>query len=197
MGLDSVELLFFVEDTFRIRLNASEAEQINTVQDFSNSVYSKVMTKRNEKCLSHQIFIRVKKAIKKLNFTETAIMPETSLFELFSNKNLVRNWKLLETEIGLILPELTSLDISPNLDLHVKFLGVKIRKRSTPILNGTVKQLINWIVSLNYKELINLEKITGKYEVERVIIGIIYNTMGIPINEIDLEHSIRYDLGID
>ncbi|MBD0404629.1 acyl carrier protein [Flammeovirga sp. EKP202] len=197
MGLDSVELLFFVEDTFRIRFNASEAEQINTVQDFSNSVYRKVITKRNEKCLSHQIFNRVKKAIKKLNFTETIIIPETKLFELFSNKNLIRNWKLLETEIGLKLPELTSLDISPNLDSHVKFLGIKIRKRSTPILNGTVKQLINWIVSLNYKELINLEKITNKYEVERVIIGIIYNKMGNPINEIELEHSIRYDLGID
>tara|TARA_R110002049_G_scaffold993_3_gene7155 strand:+ start:32993 stop:33130 length:138 start_codon:yes stop_codon:yes gene_type:complete len=42
-----------------------------------------------------------------------------------------------------------------------------------------------------------IKKITNKYEVERIISGIISDRMGIPINEIELKHSITNDLGID
>ncbi|MBB3696556.1 acyl carrier protein [Flammeovirga yaeyamensis] len=197
MGLDSIELLFFVEDTFSIRFNASEAEQINTVQDFSNSVYDKIVTKPNKECVSHKIFKRFKESIQRLKLSDIVVMPETKLSELFPNENLHRNWKLLETDIGLQLPELSSLDFSPKLSSHVSVLGVKIKKRSKPVLNGNVQQLIDWVISLNYNKLINIKEITSKYEVERIICGIIYDRMGVRINEIELEHSITYDLGID
>ncbi len=79
----------------------------------------------------------------------------------------------------------------------MKFLGIRTIKRKTPVTNGTIRQLIDWILSLNFEQIIDIQKITNKYEVERIISGIISENMGIPISEIELKHSITNDLGID
>lgn len=92
MGLDSVELLYSIEEEFGIEISNLEAEKITTVDDLVNAFYKKI-------------------------------------------------------------------SISPN--------------------NKYVSQ------------------ITNKYEVERIIVGIISSNMGIPINKIELHHSITNDLGID
>ena len=62
---------------------------------------------------------------------------------------------------------------------------------------GTVKNLIDWTISLNFEQTLDIQKITNKYEVERIISGIISENMGIPITEIELKHTITNDLGID
>ncbi|MFY0599128.1 MAG: hypothetical protein JXR03_05620 [Cyclobacteriaceae bacterium] len=44
IGLDSVELLVTIEKKFGIEIPDLEAQQITTVQDFADSVYSKIKT---------------------------------------------------------------------------------------------------------------------------------------------------------
>jgi acyl carrier protein len=197
MGLDSVELLMSVEDKFGIQIKDSEAEKIYTVQDFVDSVYSKIITNPNEKCLTQIVFYRIRKAIQNLKLTDKEIKPETKISELLTQAELKEKWHLLKTEIGLELPELVALDFNTNLGSHVKIFGIKTIKRTTPVLSGTIRELIDWTIALNQEKLIDIEKITNKYEVERIVIGIINRNLGIPISEIKLEHSITNDLGID
>lgn len=197
MGLDSVELLMSVEDKFGIRIEDSEAEKIYTVQNFVDSVYSKIITNPNEKCLTQIVFYRIRKAVRILKLTDKEIKPETKIAELLSKTELKENWHLLKTEIELELPELVALDFNPELGSHVKIFGIKTIKRTTPVSSGTIRELIDWTIALNQEKLIDIKKITNKYEVERIIIGIINRNLGIPISEIKLEHSITNDLGID
>jgi|SRR5690554_3650934 len=197
MGLDSVELVVSVEDKFGIRIPDAECEQISTVQDFADSVYKRILVNPTEKCLTQIVFYRIRKAFQKLNLSETEIKPDTKISELLTQTDLKENWKRIETELGLKLPELVSLDFNQNLDTHVKFLGFRTIKRNQPVTKGTIRQLIDWTISLNFDKTIDIGKITNKYEVERIISGIISEKMGIPINEIELRHSIATDLGID
>jgi len=197
MGLDSVELLMSVEDKFGIRIEDSEAEKIYTVQNFVDCVYSKIITNPNEKCLTQIVFYRIRKAFRNLNLTEQKIKPETKITELLTQSELKENWHLLKTEIGLDLPKLVALDFNPELGSHVKIFGIKTIKRTTPVSSGTMRELVDWTIALNQEKLIDIEKITDKYEVERIVIGIINRNLGIPISEIKLEHSITNDLGID
>ncbi|WP_338732025.1 phosphopantetheine-binding protein [Mangrovimonas cancribranchiae] len=197
MGLDSVELLMSVEDRFGIRIEDSEAEKIYTVQNFVDCVYGKIITNPNEKCLTQIVFYRIRKAFRNLNLTRKEIKPETRISELLTQSELKENWHLLKTEIGLDLPELVALDFNPKLGTHVKIFGIKTIKRTTPVSSGTIRELVDWTIALNQEKLIDIEKITNKYEIERIVIGIINRNMGIPISEIKLEHSITNDLGID
>ncbi|WP_396596263.1 phosphopantetheine-binding protein [Dokdonia sp. R86516] len=197
MGLDSVELVMSVENKFGIRIPDAECEQIYTVQDFADSVYKRISINPTEKCLTQIIFYRFRKAFEKLGFEKIALKPDTKISELFTQSELKMNWEKLETGTGLKLPELVALDFNPNLDSHVKFMGIKTIKRTLPISKGTIKQLIDWTISLNFDTVIDIESITDKYEIERIVSGIISENMGIPISEIQLKHSITNDLGID
>ena len=197
MGLDSVELLMSVENKFGIRIKDSEAEKIYTVQNFVDSVYDKIIINPTEKCLTQIVFYRIRNAFQNLILTDKKIKPETKLSELLTQSELKESWYQLETEIGLELPELVSLDFNPNLGSHVKIFGIKTIKRTTPVSSGTIRDLLNWTIALNQEKLIDIQNVTSKYEVERIIIGIINRNMGIPISEIKLEHSITNDLGID
>ncbi len=50
---------------------------------------------------------------------------------------------------------------------------------------------------MNYEGLFDANAISSKYEIERIIPGIISHKMGIPVNEIEPHHRIVYDLGIE
>ena len=197
MGLDSVELVMSVENKFGIRIPDADCEKIYTVQDFADTVFKMISIHPTDKCLTQIIFYRIRKAFKNLELTKVEIKPDTKISDFLNQTELKANWNRLETEIGLKLPELVALDFNPNLDTYVKFLGIRTIKRKTPVTNGTIRQLIDWILSLNFEQIIDIQKITNKYEVERIISGIISENMGIPISEIELKHSITNDLGID
>jgi hypothetical protein len=197
MGLDSVELVVYVEDKFGIRIPDDECAKINTVQDFANSVYQRISINPTEKCLTQIVFYRIRKAFQTLNLSKEKIKPDSLITELLTQAELKSKWKQIEIELGLKLPKLVSLDFNQNLDTHVKILGFRTFKRTQPVTKGTIRQLIDWTISLNFDKTIDINKITDKYEVERIISGIISDRMGIPINEIELKHSITNDLGID
>jgi len=197
MGLDSVELLMSVEDKFGIIISDEEAGKIHTVQDFADCVYSKILVNPTDKCLTQIVFYRIRKAFQNLNLSELEIKPTSKISDLLTQSELKINWNRLEAELGLKLPELVAIDFNPNLNSHVKIFGIKTIKRNTPVTKGTVKNLIDWTISLNFEQTLDIQKITNKYEVERIISGIISENMGIPITEIELKHTITNDLGID
>ncbi|WP_345741442.1 phosphopantetheine-binding protein [Maribacter stanieri] len=197
MGLDSIELVMTVEEKFGIQIPDAECEKIYTVQDFADAVYPKIITHPTEKCLSQIIFYKVREAIKSVNPSNDLITPDSKIKEVVGMDGLRTKWGKIEKVIGLKLPELVTMDFNENLDTHLIIFGVKTIKRTQPVTKGNLGQLTNWIISLNTEQLIDIKKITSKYEVERIISGVINERIGIPINEIELKHSITKDLGVD
>jgi acyl carrier protein len=197
MGLDSVELVMSIEDKFGIRIEDSEAEKIYTVQDFADIVFSRIITNPTDKCLTQIVFYKFRKALRNLTSTEKEIRPDMKISELFNLSELKEKWSQLKMEVGLELPDLVALDFNPELGSHVKIFGIKTIKRTTPVSKGTLRQLVDWTISLNRDKLIEIEKISSKYEVERIICGITEDRIGVPISEIELHHSFTNDLGID
>ena len=197
MGLDSVELVMSVEDKFGIRIPDAECERIYTVQDFADKVFEMISISPTDKCLTQIVFYQIRKALRNLTSIEKNITPDMKISELFTQTELKKKWSQLKTELGLELPDLVALDFNPELGSHVKIFGIKTIERTTPVSKGTIRQLVDWIISLNRDKLIDIEKISSKYEIERIICGITEYNTGVPISEIELHHSFTNDLGID
>ena len=95
------------------------------------------------------------------------------------------------------MPELVPLDFNDKLDTHVKVLGLKIFKRKSPITKGNIGELIDWIISLNYQKIIDITGLISEYDIQRIVVGIVSDCVGLPVNEIELHHAMTTDLGID
>ncbi|WBX72846.1 phosphopantetheine-binding protein [Tenacibaculum pacificus] len=197
MGLDSVELVMTIENKFGIEIPNDECEEIHKVQEFADSVFEKIKINPNEKCLSQIIFYRIRKTLEQFGNEKQIITPNSIISEFLKGINLDSDWKNFENKIGLKLPELVDLDYDKNLNKEVKFLGFKIFDRTEPVAENTIRKLTDWIISINHEELIKIENISSKYEVERIICGIIEDRIGVPVSEIELHHSITNDLGVD
>lgn len=83
MGLDSVELVISIEDKFGIRIKDSEAEKIYR-WDFSDIIFSRIITNPTDKCLTQIVFYRIRKALRNLTSTEKEIRPDMKISELFT-----------------------------------------------------------------------------------------------------------------
>ncbi|KAB1153648.1 phosphopantetheine-binding protein [Tenacibaculum aiptasiae] len=197
MGLDSVELVMTIEDKFGISIPNVECEQIVTVQQMADSVFKKIKLKPNKKCLSQIVFYKIRRALEQFENEKENITPNTKTSDLLNKTDLKNDWTLLENEIGLKIPDLVDLDLDKTLNKEVKFLGFKIFDRTEPVTENTLRKFTDWIISMNYEQLISIENISSKYEIERIICGIIEDRIGIPISEIELHHSFTNDLGID
>ncbi|MGH1438185.1 MAG: phosphopantetheine-binding protein [Lewinella sp.] len=197
MGLDSVELLVAIEECFGIEIPDIEAERIHTVNDMIEACSSRISQKPMIKCLQQHIFYKFRLALIKLGNLRDVITPSTTLINLVDHNNLESQWKFIEDELRLELPKLTTLDIYPEKDQEVKILGLTVIRRYDSVSANTIKRVIDWIISLNFHELIEIDQITGRYEVERIAIGVISDRIGVPVNEIELGHSFSYDLGVD
>ena len=198
MGLDSVDLLVTVERKFKIEIPDKESERINTVQDFANSVFDKInVATINEESIKQNVYLRLIKCLNQLGISCSPLDGNILIKDLFITSCLQELWTRLQLALELSLPALSDNDIDPNLDTHVKVFGFKTIKRNQPITSGTLNQLVDWIISLNFESLIDFNSISSLYEVERTICGLITRNIGIPINEIEMHHSINADLGID
>lgn len=74
MGLDSIEILMKVEETFSIKITDREAQQIITVGDFHSAVWRHVTDKHSEKCQSQRLFYKLR-----TSFAETFDVSSKSL----------------------------------------------------------------------------------------------------------------------
>lgn len=198
MGLDSVTLVVDVENHFDISIPNREAETIYTVQDFADCVFNKVIVNPNQKCKSQVLFYRFRiYFMDKLNVDRREFIPDRKLKDIFQTNALRNTWKEMEKDLGLKLPTLSKLDFDPTKEKEIKILGLRFWTRKTSVTEGRIQDLVNWTLSLNHDKFINPKNLCDKADVERIIIRIISESMGIPVDEVKLRHSITNDLGID
>lgn len=107
MGLDSVEILMKIEDTFGIKIPGREAEKIITVGDFHAAVWKHIAGKYSDKCKSQQLFYTLRKSFAHLfNFLPQHLHLNTSPQEIFPEKNRRQEYLNFAATTNLTLPDL-------------------------------------------------------------------------------------------
>lgn len=108
MGLDSVEILMKVEETFAIKIPDQEAEKIITVGDFHNSVWRHLSNRPiSDKCHSQGLFYRLRKLISETyKFPKQHIELNSSPNDIFPKSDRRQSYLQFSTINSLKLPDL-------------------------------------------------------------------------------------------
>ncbi len=107
MGLDSVEILMKVEETFGITIHHHEAEQILTVGDFHNAVWRNLNYKYSSKCKSQTLFYKLRKEFAdRLNFSPGNLSLDTPPEEIFPRTKRRQAYLSFADNTNLKLPDL-------------------------------------------------------------------------------------------
>jgi len=138
MGLDSVELLVEVEQTFGIEIPDLEAEKIVTVGDFYEAVWTRIKEKETDKCNGAILFYQLRTILqKKYQVERLKITPNTFLEEIIPKKQRRKEWEDIQQDIGLNLPK---LKLNKTLSLFIIIVG----------LAGTVGWLIYALIAYKF-----------------------------------------------
>jgi len=107
MGLDGVELIVEVENTFGIKIQDKEAEAIATVGDFYEVVWNKIRDNKSNKCASALLFYRFRKLIvENCNISKKDFLLDKNLNDLIPRSVRKQMWKELQSKFEFKLPNL-------------------------------------------------------------------------------------------
>jgi acyl carrier protein len=102
MGLDAVEIVMKVEETFDIAIADSEAEKIVTPGQLIDLIQSKVERTDHAACLTQRAFYRLRASlVRQLGVHRSKIKLETSLATLFPRPNRRTNFHAVAADIGV------------------------------------------------------------------------------------------------
>lgn len=104
MGLDTIEILMKVEDTFGIKISDREAEKILTVGDFHDAVWRQLSGRSSGVCQSQRLFYSLRRSF--AGIATAQITPETSPEMLFPKTNRRERYLSFSATTGLKLPDL-------------------------------------------------------------------------------------------
>lgn len=195
MGLDSIELLMLVEKHFNITIPDSEAEEAITPKILAKVIRKYITLNPESKCKSQVLFYVLRIYFKEqYQFEQSLFKPTTHLTELFPQPDSKERWRKMETDFDIILPKLTEKKEKAG---WVSLLSPYNLQSKKAIIDYQVRDLVEWILSINHHDLINKSSIFSDYEIERIVIGITSDFMGIPIEEINPDSKFVEDLGID
>ncbi len=202
MGLDSIELVMEWEKAFDIQIPDADAGQISSVKDATDTILRLIQLKPTPECKTQMLFNQFRQYFEtNLGIAKHSFQLTNKLSELLPLENRKEIWQKMEQSLGWRLPQLTGEDLDPNFHpiKEVKFLGITWIKSplETPLANHTIGDLIDFTFSLNYEKLVALPVIASRFEVEKVVMGITSEKLGIAIQEIKTESTFTTDLGID
>jgi len=105
MGLDTVEIVLRVEETFGVDLPDDELGSVSTVGDLYKLLLSRL--DGSYTCLSSRAFYRVRRSmVEVLGVSRRSIRPSTELQPLLGNRRSVEQWKQIESLAALRFPRL-------------------------------------------------------------------------------------------
>lgn len=220
MGLDSVELLVRTEDTFGIVIKDSDAEKVSTVSDLVNTVLMYLKSRPKLICKSQHVFYRLRKSLTYrdskaicLNDPLSKYLKDKSeyknLEELsdlkFPNLTLPNhlNWTMILSTIAIIIMLCSYMFDSFVFFIMgtllffgwIKLYEFVVYKYSTVLPKVTMREFIESITHLNYKEI--HPEFHSNLEVKVLVKRLISDSMGIDIHKIHGSSTLSRDLGID
>ena len=121
MGLDTVELVMDVEESFAITITDANAQDIITVGDLYEAVMSQTKLAPAGTCLSAATFYDVKRALRKLGIAER-FGPSTRLDDILPRSDRRLFWLNLTNSLQLKLPRLERSNFVSSVNLAVTLL---------------------------------------------------------------------------
>ena len=110
MGLDTVELLLAVEETFQIHLEDAEAGRVATVDDLHRLVLSKLQGQSSGVCLTGVAFYRTRRAlVDSLGVDRRQVRTWTPLELLLPRHGRREKWRSIQLLLKYKLPDLVHL----------------------------------------------------------------------------------------
>jgi hypothetical protein len=107
MGLDGVELILRIEETFSIEIDNRVVGQISTVGQCADIITQMVSGMQSSDCPSAKAFYCLRRSfIKMFGIQRNAVRPSTPVMPLLPLWGRTRIWKTLERELALRLPRL-------------------------------------------------------------------------------------------
>jgi acyl carrier protein len=107
MGLDSVELVIEVEESFGIKIPDQEASEIITVGDLLECVMRKLGHEESRICLSSAAFYALRSALMNtFGVSRSSVRPASQVEEFLPIASRRRDWEWLGQSLGMRLPDL-------------------------------------------------------------------------------------------
>ncbi len=113
MGLDLVELVMEVEDTFNIRFSEADYADIATVGDLHDYIVKRVngtddsVSEHDPICLTSATFLRIRRAfVSHFGLARHSVRPSSSVDEIVPRKERRKVWNQIQNVIELNLPPL-------------------------------------------------------------------------------------------
>ena len=107
MGLDSIEILMKVEETFEINIPDNEAEKIITVGDFHNLVWQYLDGRYSSRCKSQALFYKLRQSIfDTLQIPKNEFQLNSSLNNIFPKEKRREVYFNFSANTSLELPKL-------------------------------------------------------------------------------------------
>lgn len=191
MGLESVELVMTIEDYFGIKIPDAEAEQIHTVQYFTDCVAKLLLVSSHYSRLKEDIYEKLESLwitneVSDKSFTLNAPV------SVFLDPHDTAQWNRVYLQIKLRLPD-------PVLK-HESMLSKTFRKVWKPPYEWqtlTVDDFIRAVCALNYEKLIDPKNIQSIFDILVAITGITADRLGLDIFGVQPHKSFVNDFGID
>lgn len=141
MGLDYVELILAVEDSFQIHIADEEANTLSTVGDLHKLVVAKLRGQDTKRCLTSAAFYRTRRGIvETLAIDRRKIKPSTPLEAILPPSSRRKAWQDIQAATKLKLPDLEhststtmtlltigiAAAIAPGLYARIGFVGLVV-----------------------------------------------------------------------
>lgn len=199
MGLDTVELVVDVEKHFGISIPNVEIEAVRTVGEFAQCAAKYIAINKGQKCKSQMLFYVLRDyAFEEFQFPREQFTPSTIIGEVIPLANRKNLWDKMSNDLGLEMPPLSPRDLNPDIKYNNSLLaGLLGVGEQEDIVVRSVRDFIDWLLSLNQDKFINAGNIASLYEIERVVVYYTSEKCGIGVESIQLHHKIVDDLGLD
>lgn len=187
MSLDTVELIYTIEECFGVTFSDKDAARIRTVEDAAKLVWqahnhvdqTEVHQAKLIKDLAEYIYAK----------NELRFSPSDNICDFLLSLQGQESIVSFCLESNWLCPEVKTQPIwKPNIFRQASYPHRKL---------VTLKDLSDWIISLNYKHFIDPRAPRNLYEIQRIMVSITAHSVGLPIAQIELRHSFSTDLGID
>ncbi len=191
MGLESVALVMAIEDYFGIKIADAEAEQIHTVQDFTDCIAKQLQVTQEYSQLKDDLYEKLK-SLWITNEVSDKSFTLNALVSVFLDPHDTAQWNRVYLQIKLKLPD-------PVLK-HENMLSKTFRKVWKPPYEWqtlTVDDFIRAVCALNYEKLIDPKNIQSTFEILVTITGITADRLGLDIYGVQPHKSFVNDFGID
>jgi acyl carrier protein len=195
MGLDSVELLMYIEQYFDIRIPDTEAEKIGTVQDMADAVALRRQVIPGPDLLREQVFSKINNYIKS-EYHLTEELQLSSFIAPYLPTADSPHWQFLEKAIQLEIPRPHVLK-SPRRSAGERlkrWMGLEPSYTWNAVTTG---EFSDAICARNYKTLTDPRNVISRYEIYITLMAIIVQQIGVDYYDITPEKSFTDDLGID